>query len=313
MRSVSACGFCGRAESVGVGRGSLFMARPHSFAVRAQSPSRTSRYQLSRRSFLTNFGGGTAAIAIFGLAGCTSSGSDGAASDEASSNTNPSNGSASNTSEGAASDSETTSPSTPQPGTLAWERVNLGFVSAYVLARGNEIAVVDTGSSGSEGEILNAISVLGGGWSDLKHLVLTHAHGDHVGSVAAVLENATDAQAHIGEADLGNVDAGNGRELNALVDGDEVFGLQIIGTPGHTPGHISVYDEMSGLLLAGDAMNGENGGIAGANPQFTSDMDLASQSIKRLSSRTIDTVLFGHGEPVIEDAQRQLEELAESL
>lgn len=173
------------------------------------------------------------------------------------------------------------------------------------------MAVVDTGVSGSEGEILNAISLLGGGWSDLKHLVLTHAHGDHVGSVAAVLDNATEAQAHIGEADLANVNAP--RELNPVVDGDEVFGLQIIGTPGHTPGHISVYDEMSGLLLAGDAMNGEDGGIVGANPQFTRDMDLANESIKRLSSRTIDTVLFGHGEPVIEDAQAQVEELAASL
>lgn len=245
------------------------------------------RHRLTRRSFLTEFAGGTTAVAIFGLAACGGS-----------SGTSP------QTSAG-------TSPQT-EAGSLAWERVNLGFVSAYVLARGSDIAIVDTGVSGSEGEILSAIETLGGQWADVQHVILTHAHGDHAGSLEAILTNAPGATGYAGTADLRNILSAP-RDLNGLEDGDEVFGLQVIGTPGHTPGHISVFDETSGVLLAGDAMNGEDGGITGANPQFTQDMDLAADSIRRLSSRTVDTVLFGHGEPVIEDAQAALEALAESL
>ena len=254
------------------------------------------RHRLSRRSFLTEFAGGTTAIAIFGLAACSSGSPDGASSAST---------------ESASTDSASTDSASNNSGLLAWERVNLGFVSAYVLARGSDLAVVDTGVSGSEVDILTAIETLGGDWDDVQHVILTHAHGDHVGGLEAVLANAPGATGHAGTADLGRISAP--REINGLEDGDEVFGLQIIGTPGHTPGHISVYDEASRLLLAGDAMNGEDGGITGANPRFTDDMDLASDSIRRLSSRTVDTVLFGHGEPVIEDAQATMVALAESL
>lgn len=269
------------------------------------------RHRLSRRSFLTEFAGGTTAVAIFGLAACSSGSSTSTVSTDSSS---AGSSSASSSSAGSAS-TESSSPveggTATDATSLAWERVNLGFVSAYVLARGSDLAVVDTGVSGSEGDILSAIETLGGQWGDVQHVILTHAHGDHTGSLEAILSNAPGAAGHAGTADLGKISAQ--QEINGLEDGDEVFGLQIIGTPGHTPGHISVYDETSAILLAGDAMNGEDGGIAGANPRFTEDMDLASESIKRLSSRTVDTVLFGHGEPVVEDAQAALVALAESL
>lgn len=264
------------------------------------------RHRLSRRSFLTEFAGGTTAVAIFGLAACSDSSSTSPVTADGSSAASSSDGSASTE-----SSSTTAGGTNTDAAVLAWERVNLGFVSAYVLARGSDMAIVDTGVTGSEADILSAIETLGGQWGDVQHVILTHAHGDHTGSLEAILSNAPAAAGHAGTADLGNISAQ--QEINGLEDGDEVFGLQIIGTPGHTPGHISVYDETSGILLAGDAMNGEDGGITGANPRFTEDMDLASDSIKRLSSRTVDTVLFGHGEPVIEDAQAALAALAESL
>ncbi|MFT7601472.1 MAG: glyoxylase-like metal-dependent hydrolase (beta-lactamase superfamily II) [Acidimicrobiales bacterium] len=272
--------------------------------------------RLSRRSFLTEFGGGTVAVAIFGLAGCSSGSAGGGANETGGSNptsgASGASGDLSATSDASAtSDSSAASGAAPAPGSLAWQRVNLGFVSAFVLARGSELAVVDTGVSGSETEILEAIETLGGSWNDVAHVILTHAHGDHAGSVGAVLDNASGAVGYAGAADVPKIVAP--RDITAVNDGDEVFGLQIIGTPGHTLGHISVYDETSRLLLAGDAMNGNDGGITGANAQFSTDMDMANQSIKRLSSRTIDTVLFGHGEPVIEDAQAALVALADSL
>ena len=96
-------------------------------------------------------------------------------------------------------------------------------------------------------------------------------------------------------------------------DGDRVFDLDIIATPGHTPGHISVLDSVGGLLVAGDALNGSDGRVIGANPDFTADILIADQSIAKLASFTYETVVFGHGEPVLSGASQQVANLAASL
>jgi glyoxylase-like metal-dependent hydrolase (beta-lactamase superfamily II) len=83
---------------------------------------------------------------------------------------------------------------------LEWERVSLGFVSAYVLVRGREAAVVDTGTAGSQPAIAAALSTVGVGWYAVDHVVLTHMHPDHAGSVGAVLGSASGATAYAGEA-----------------------------------------------------------------------------------------------------------------
>jgi glyoxylase-like metal-dependent hydrolase (beta-lactamase superfamily II) len=92
-----------------------------------------------------------------------------------------------------------------------------------------------------------------------------------------------------------------------------VFGLEIIATPGHTPGHICVLDPIGGLLVAGDALNGNAGGVVGPNPQFSADMSMANESVKKLAAFTFDTILFGHGEPVIGGADDQVAALAAGL
>ena len=132
------------------------------------------------------------------------------------------------------------------------------------MVRGSEAAVVDTGVSGSEGEIEAALGTAGLGWDAVGHLILTHHHPDHIGSVPAVMTAAAGATGYIGEADLDNVSAP--RELIGLSDGDEVFGMLVIGTPGHTAGHISLLDPVASVLVAGDAINGGNGGVAGTQP-----------------------------------------------
>ena len=88
----------------------------------------------------------------------------------------------------------TTAETTESPTTSAigvdpviWERVNLGFVSAYVLARGGEATIVDTGVANSEDEIAASLSALELGWDDVGHVVVTHLHNDHQGSLPAVL------------------------------------------------------------------------------------------------------------------------------
>ncbi len=187
----------------------------------------------------------------------------------------------------------------------AWRRVDLGFVSAYVVVHNEEIAVIDTGVAGSADDIEQVIAGLALGWESVGHVVLTHAHPDHVGSLPEVLARAPDATGYIGPGDLAAV--ASSRPLQAVGDGDRVMGsLEVIETPGHTPGHISVLDQSLGLLIAGDALRGVDGAVAGPDPAFSDDMDEAALSVEKLASLGFDTVVFGHGEPVEEGAVEQV-------
>lgn len=188
-----------------------------------------------------------------------------------------------------------------------WQRVDLGFVSAYVVARRGEVAVIDTGVEGSTADIEATVVELGAGWDDVAHVILTHSHPDHVGSLPELLANAPDATAYIGAGDRDAVDSP--RPLTAAEDGDTIMGLEVIGTPGHTPGHISLLDRDLALLIAGDALRGVDGGVAGPDPSFSDDMAAASGSMARLASLGFDTVVFGHGEPVTQGAMEQVADL----
>ena len=91
-----------------------------------------------------------------------------------------------------------------------------------------------------------------------------------------------------------------------------MFGLRVIATPGHTPGHISVYDPVGSLLILGDAMNNIDK-LTGPNPQYTADMAQAHQSVKKLAQLKFERALFGHGEPIDKAASQAIAKLAGTL
>jgi glyoxylase-like metal-dependent hydrolase (beta-lactamase superfamily II) len=185
--------------------------------------------------------------------------------------------------------------------------VNLGFVSAYLLARGGEVALVDTGVAGSEGAIEASLKGIGLDWANVAHVILTHKHGDHAGSIGPVLTKAASAAGYIGAGDLAAVAAP--RALTALNDGDRVFDLRIIATPGHTVGHISVLDEAGAILAVGDALRTDTGQLQGSNPQFTEDPAAARATVVKLGELTFETLLPGHGEPITSGAAAQVKAL----
>ena len=161
-------------------------------------------------------------------------------------------------------------------------RVNLGFVNAYVLIRGKEAAVVDTGTAGNASKIADVVRAGGVGWEAVRHVILTHYHPDHIGSVADVLGAAEKATVYAGAADIPQIKSP--RPLKAVGDNEEVFGLRVIATPGHTAGHVSVFDPAGSLLILGDAMNNIDKKLSGPNPQYTADMSQAHQSVKKRTS-----------------------------
>ena len=242
---------------------------------------------VGRRWFLRQTGRGAVGFAVLGFAAC--SGSD-----------QPPSG---NPTVAGASPSTTT-------GGLAWSRVNLGFVAAYVLVRGQEAAVVDTGVGGSADAIGTVLEKAGPGWGGVRHVVLTHKHPDHAGSIGDVLTEATRATGYVGADDLAEVDAP--RRLESLGDGDEVFGLRVVATPGHTAGHVAVFDADTGVLVAGDALTNTDG-LSGSNPEFTEDEAAAAASVRKLAELAPKTILVGHGDPVVDRASAALSQLASSL
>ncbi len=189
-------------------------------------------------------------------------------------------------------------------------RVNLGFVNAYVLIRGKEAAAVDTGTSGNGSKIADVVRTAGLSWDAVHHVILTHYHPDHIGSVGEVLGAAAKATAYAGAADIPQIKSP--RSIKAVGDNDEVFGLRVIATPGHTPGHVCVFDPAGSVLILGDAMNNIDK-LSGPNPQYTADMAQAHQSVKKLAKLTFQRAVFGHGEPIDKGASQAIAKLAGTL
>lgn len=280
----------------------------------------------SRRAFLGDVGGGALALALLtpaALAACSAdnAGSDGSTDEAggtgsesettAADNTASDNSASSDTDSNdtaSADDGDSDAGDSPDSG-VRWARANLGFVSAYVLVRGDRAAIVDTGSAGSADAIGQTLQDLGLNYSDVERVILTHKHPDHVGSIAEVLAQAVNAAAYAGEADLGAIDG----DISPLVGGEDVFGLEILATPGHTPGHMAVIDHDAGLLVAGDALATEGGAAAEVPQRFTEDLDLSHQSIRALAELTFNTLLVGHGDPLESGADASVAELAAAL
>lgn len=264
--------------------------------------------RLNRRLFLATLGKGTMALVVFGACGDPAGSGDPTTS--TSSSLAPTT-SGSTTSRAAALATSGGSSSTSGAAEGRFQRVNLGFVSAYIVARGSEAAIVDTGVAGSEGDIEAALGEVGLGWDQVGHVILTHRHPDHQGSAPAVLEAASGATGYAGEGDLESINAP--RQLTPLVDGENVFGLDVVGTPGHTAGHICLLDPVAGVLVAGDALVGAEGGVAPPDPQFSSDHDEALRSVEKLAGLAYEQILFGHGDPVSAGGSALVVELAAGL
>lgn len=255
------------------------------------------QHVVSRRGFLSDLGHGTVAVAILGATTLACSEEEGVGpigsrdADDVPPDSSPD-----------AVDEDRID--------LWYEQASFGFVSAYVLARDGMATIVDTGT-GDLGPIETALAAANSSFDRVSDVVLTHLHGDHVGGIDVIAEAASGARFHAGEADVAGIDTDV--DLRSLLDGDDVAGLQIIATPGHTAGHVSVFDPVSGILVAGDALNRSGGVLAGSAPEFTADQAAADASVRSLADLGIRTILPGHGEPLEGTAGSALDDLAATL
>ncbi len=290
--------------------GPIFRPRPRLQSVGGGAAVR------SRRAFLGDVGRGTLALAVVTpLAAACAGGDDEASPSSPSGGDDPTGGSTTTTTAAAddsvAEEGAGSGEATDDAGDeLRWARANLGFVSAYVLARGNRAAVVDTGVAGSAAAIGESLGTLGLNYDDVDHVVLTHHHGDHAGSIGEVMELAAGATVYAGEADLDQISA---ESIVGLAGGEDVFGLEMLSTPGHTAGHMAVIDHTAGLLVAGDAIFTDGGGVIEGPERFFDDIPRSRDTIRQLAQLSFNTLLVGHGEPITDAADTAVAALADSF
>lgn len=90
-------------------------------------------------------------------------------------------------------------------------------------------------------------------------------------------------------------------------DGDNfdwAGGCQVISTPGHMPGHISLFLTKTNSIVTGDAAVIENGELVIANPQFTLDLNLAENSLEKIISMNADNYYCYHGGKLVRSETR---------
>ncbi|MCZ8516193.1 MBL fold metallo-hydrolase [Paenibacillus filicis] len=211
----------------------------------------------------------------------------------------------------------------------------------------DNVILVDTGYPGQWPMLREAVQAAGVQAERINRVVLTHQDVDHIGALPQLLAETphpVEVSAHSlempyiqGEKPLLRFTAEALAEIETwpeafssafkrlianppkaavdrtLADGDRLpygGGLVVIETTGHTPGHISLYHPSSKTLIAGDALTAAGDRLLGPDPRSTLEPAAALQSLRRLASYDIETVICYHGGLYRGDANRRIAELA---
>jgi glyoxylase-like metal-dependent hydrolase (beta-lactamase superfamily II) len=192
------------------------------------------------------------------------------------------------------------------------------FVNAYLAREDDGFTLVDTTLGGGADELLGAARGAGG---EIKRIARTHGHGDHVGSLDAlkqklgntveVLMPDLDARIHAGEQVTDKKPPGTWPKITTkpdvrLTGGERIGSLEVIPTPGHTPGHVSFLDTRDRTIIVGDTL-ASIAGLSVSNHVYwkfpllsfaTWDKGKDLESAKTIRSRDPAMLVVGHGGPV---------------
>ncbi len=220
-------------------------------------------------------------------------------------------------------------------GLWTFETLQLGRV--YAIQDEDGLTLIDTGLASAVPKIVKELKTISREPTDIKRIIITHAHPDHIGGLPK-LKELSGAQVLCGHREKPYV-AGSiyapvapKKDLKGLLKlvpfkpqkivgtpVDEVLhswetlpmvmgGLQVIDTPGHSPGAISLWQPHWRMLFCGDVvMNAPKLRLPFA--PFTADMRENIRSLQRISELEPSLICFGHGPPLLTDAAPQLRNL----
>jgi len=207
------------------------------------------------------------------------------------------------------------------------------IANPYLIIDPDGLTLIDTGLPGSDKKILHFITGLGRSPSDLKRIIITHSDIDHIGGLSA-LKKASGARIYASAIESNAISQGRasrqikprnffrrllmgivGRFMKAtpisvdetLHDGQvlPVLGdLRVLETPGHTPGHISLFSLSTGILFSGDSIVSREGGLVRSVPANTWDEAKADESARKQATLGAHIVCSGHGSVVMDAADK---------
>jgi glyoxylase-like metal-dependent hydrolase (beta-lactamase superfamily II) len=210
----------------------------------------------------------------------------------------------------------------------------------YLLDGGDELALIDVGAGMGAEAILDNVRAHGFDPGAIRHLILTHAHGDHAGGAARMreltggpsvylsvataryLRDGDEAGVSIDVAKKAGIYPSDYRLEPCPVDVELAEGstiavgdlrLSVLDTPGHCDGHVSLLLELDGanVLFAGDVVF--FGGRILLQNIHDCRLDEQIRSLRKLRELDVDALLPGHVTPVLTGGQSHIEMANEAL
>jgi glyoxylase-like metal-dependent hydrolase (beta-lactamase superfamily II) len=202
-------------------------------------------------------------------------------------------------------------------------------VRAHVILE-SEITLIDCGLAGSARPIRRAVAALGRSMDEVTRVICTHGHPDHAGGARELA--AAGVPIHMHAADAGRLGTcwrefvrrpSRGRLFAAMTptppaivpleDGQilpVLGGLEVLHTPGHTPGSVCLYGPRDRVLFVGDMLQAPKGRVTFANGICSDDIVTARRQVRRLATLDVKTIVFSHYPPLKDAARSMLEGLA---
>jgi glyoxylase-like metal-dependent hydrolase (beta-lactamase superfamily II) len=198
----------------------------------------------------------------------------------------------------------------------------------YAIAESDGLTLIDTGLARTAGRVLQQVRRAGYALSDVRRILITHAHIDHGGGAhriqqetgAALMVSALEAGAMRGAEEtprptnkrftlMPRTTFEPSPVARELYDGDRIAGvlgdLFAVATPGHTLGHLSYWSPSRRVLFTGDVVL-HTLGISFPLPFVSVDMAMNAESARKIAALEPDTILFGHGPPIVGGAAHRL-------